>query len=183
MRAQPTSVILPTLLGLFIAIATPAVFAAGKMKPGLWEMTMQSDAMKNMPAIPPEQLEKMKQMGIKIPMMQNGGMTHQVCITKEMAERDHPGTGQKEDAACQPKNMQNSGGTWSMDLICDSPDMKGTGTVKGMYSGDSAMQSTYDFKGVSHGKPISQHMETKGKWLSADCGDVKPAGEMAKKKQ
>ncbi|MCU6433085.1 DUF3617 domain-containing protein [Undibacterium sp. Jales W-56] len=180
MRAYLQFLALSSLFSLFVAAP---VLAAGKMKPGLWEMTMQSDAMKSLPPIPPEQLEKMKQMGIKIPMMQNGGMTHQVCITKEMAERDHPSMGPKEEAACQPKNMQHNGGSWSMDLVCDSPDMKGTGTVKGMYNSDGAMQSTYDFKGVSHGKPVSQHMETKGKWLSADCGDIKPVGDMAKKKQ
>ena len=156
--------------------------AAGKMKPGLWEMRMQSDAMKNMPAIPAEQLEKMKQMGIKIPMMQNGAITHQVCITREMAEREHPPMAQREHTACQPQNMQHSGNAWSMDLLCDSPELKGTGKMTGTYNSDDSLQSIYDFNGVSHNKPVSQHMETKGKWLSADCGDVKPVADFSKKK-
>ncbi|MET3120219.1 hypothetical protein AAKU64_004467 [Undibacterium sp. GrIS 1.8] len=148
--------------------------AAGKSKAGLWEVTIQSDAMKNMPTIPPEQLEKLKQMGIKIPNMQNGGMTTQMCITKEMADRDQPPVNFKDQSGCQSKNIQKNGNTWSMDLVCDKPEMKGSGKVTGTYLGDDSVQSVFDFKGIANDKPINMHSETKSKWLSADCGDIKP---------
>ncbi|MFZ6730732.1 DUF3617 domain-containing protein [Undibacterium sp. Ji42W] len=155
-----------------ILLTTGTCLAADRMKPGLWEMSMKSDAIKAMPKIPPEQLEKMKQMGIKIPDMQNGGMTHKVCLTKEMVEQDKPPSGGR-DQQCQSKNFTRSGSSYSGEVVCDMPEMKGNGTIKGSYTPDS-MTSIYDFKGVSHGQPISQHMETTGKFIGSDCGDVKP---------
>lgn len=156
--------------------------AAGKMKPGLWEMSMMSDAMKNMPKVPKEQLEKMKQMGIKMPMMENGAIVHQICITKEMAEQEHPPMAQKEQSMCKPQNINQSGNSYSMDLICDSAELKGMGTVRGSFNGSSNLRSVYDFKGTSRGRPVEQHMETTGKWLSADCGNIKPVSDLSKKK-
>lgn len=165
--------ILARLTGISaMLMAATTSLAADRMKPGLWEMTMKSDAMKAMPQIPPEQLEKMKQMGIKIPVMQNGAMTHKVCYTKEMVEQDKPPSSGREQQ-CQSKNFTRSGNTYAGDIVCDMPEMKGTGNVKGSFNPDS-MTSVYDFKGVSHGQPVSQHIETTGRWLGNDCGDVKP---------
>ncbi|MFZ6742390.1 DUF3617 domain-containing protein [Undibacterium sp. JH2W] len=165
--------VLVRLTGISAILMTAVTcLAADRMKPGLWEMTMKSDAMKAMPKIPPEQLEKMKQMGIKMPDMQNGAMVHKVCYTKEMVEQDKPPSG-GHDQQCQNKNFSRSGNTYSGDIVCDMPELKGTGNIKGSFSPDT-LSSTYDFKGVSHGKPVTQHMETTGKWLGNDCGDVKP---------
>lgn len=157
--------------------ASAGVFAADKMKPGLWSMTMKSDMMKNMPKIPPEQLEKMREMGIKMPQMQDGGITTNVCISKEMSERDHPPEMARKDTGCESKNYERSGSSYSLDLVCDRKEMKGVGRIQGTFSGNESFTSTYDFKGVSHGKPVDQHMASAGKWLSADCGNVMPIGE------
>lgn len=178
----------PTLslkLSLSLLAATcffPTAYAAASMKAGLWEMTMQSDAMPNMPQISPEQLEQMKKMGIKMPMMNNGAMIHQVCISKEMAERNQPPMTQKEQSGCTPQNMNQNGNAYSMDLICDSPDLKGRGSVKGSYNGSNSLHSSYEFKGMSHGTPVTQHMETTGKWLASDCGNIKPMPNPSLKK-
>jgi hypothetical protein len=171
-----------SVLSAFIAsLAFGNAYAAGKMKPGLWEMHMQSDEMKNMPQISPEQMEQMKKMGVKMPTMQDGGMAVKVCVSKEMSEQEQPPLAQKQQSGCTPQNMKQSGNEYSMELVCDSPELKGIGMVKGSYNGSDSMRSSYDFKGVSNGKPMTQHMESKGKWLAADCGDVKPAGVMPKK--
>jgi len=159
--------------------ASGAALAAGAMKPGLWEMTMKSDAMKAMPAMSPKQMEQMRKAGVNMPQMSDGGMVTKVCISKEMAERDQPMV--REESGCQMKNYKRTGSSYSMDMVCDSAQMKGTGTVKGTYQGDSAFSSTYDFKGTAHGQPVNQHSETSGKWLAADCGNVKPAGGSARK--
>jgi hypothetical protein len=157
-------------------------YAAGKMKPGLWEMSMRSDAMQAMPQIPPEQRAKMKAMGVEIPNMQGGAIIHKVCVSKEMAEQDQPQVTQNNHSMCKPQNMNQSGNGYTMDLICDSPELKGIGTVRGIFNGSENIRSVYDFKGTSRNRPISQHMETTGKWLSADCGDVKPVSNFQKKK-
>jgi hypothetical protein len=162
--------------------SSAAVQAAGQIKPGLWEMNMTSDMFKAMPKIPPEQVEKMRQMGISIPQAQDGAMVAKVCISKEMAERDEiPRMNQKE-AGCQSKNFQRTGGSYSVDIVCNGADMKGEGKAKGTMTGNDRFNSTYDFKGTAHGQPVNQHHETTGKWLSADCGNVKPMSEFMPKK-
>jgi len=160
-----------------------AALAAGPMKPGLWEMTIKSDAMmKNMQKIPPEQLEKMKQMGINVPQMQDGGMVTKVCVSKEMADRDQPPEMNHKESGCEARNYQRTGSSYSVDIICDGPMMKGQGKAQGSFSGTDSFSSTYDFKGTAQGKPINQHHESKGKWLSADCGSVAPMDHMGMKK-
>ncbi len=171
------------LIAMFSVLsASLSVSAADKMKPGLWSMTMKSDAMKNMPKMSPEQMEQMKKMGVNLPQMQDGGMVMKVCITKEMAERDQPLQTGHNDSGCQMKDFNRSGNGYTVDIVCDNANLKGTGTAKGTFAGAESFTSTYDFKGTAHGQPVNQHHDTSGKWLSADCGDVKPVGDVAKKK-
>ena len=155
--------------------------AAGKMKAGLWEMSIKSDAMKAMPQMSPEQMEQMKKMGINVPMMEDGVMKTKVCISKEMAEQDPATMAHQNHSNCAPKNVVQNGNEYSMDLICDGPDLKGVGIVKGNFNGSDTVHSSYDFKGTSHNRPVNHHTETTGKLLSSDCGDVKPAGIFPKK--
>jgi hypothetical protein len=166
-----------TLLAMLLPISllpSANLLAQEEMKPGLWEMTMKSDMMKQMPKISPEQMEQMRGMGIQIPQMQDGAMVTRVCITREMAARKQmPDMGANE-TGCQPKNHERSGSSYSVDIVCDGPHMKGEGKVEGRFSGGDSFTSTYDFNGTMHGTPVNQHHETSGKWISADCGNVPP---------
>jgi hypothetical protein len=170
-----------SLLLLLATIAAGQACGADKIKPGLWEMTMKSDMMKNMPKIPPEQMEQMRKMGINLPDMRDGGMVTKVCVTKEMAAQDGPLMMDAKESGCQSKNYQRSGNSFSVDIVCDNPHMKGEGKARGVLSGGDSFSSTYDFKGTMEGKPVTQHHETSGKWLAADCGDVKPLTGMMPK--
>jgi hypothetical protein len=60
--------------------------------------------------------------------------------------------------------------------------MKGEGKARGTFAGGEKFTSTYDFNGSMHGQPVSQHQESSGKWLGADCGSVKPLDELLPKK-
>lgn len=159
-----------------------AVWAAEPMKQGLWEMTIKSDAMKAMPKMTPQQMEQMRQMGVNLPHMQDGALVTKMCVSKEMAELDQPPpqTHQKE-SKCQSKNFRRIGNTYSVDIICDGPQMKGEGKGKGVFNGNERFNSTYDFKGSMGGKPVAQHHESSGKWLGADCGKVKPISDYMQK--
>ncbi len=163
-------------------LCSSGAFAASPMKPGLWEMTMKSDMMKNMPKISPEQIEQMRKMGIEVPQMSDGGIVTKVCITKEMTERDEVPEMNNKELGCEGKNYQRSGSTYSLDLVCEGPQMKGVGKVKGSYPGNDRFSSIYDFKGTAHGQPINQQHETNGKWVNADCGNVAPMGAAPRKK-
>lgn len=168
-----------TIVSILICCAATAssAWAAGQMKPGLWEMSMKSDAFKTMPKMSPQQMEQMRKMGVNVPQMQDGAMISRVCITKAMAEREQPPM-ERNETGCQSKNFQRNGNSYSGDIVCDGPAMKGAGKVKGNFAGDTGFTSLHDFKGTMHGQPVSHHSETSGKWLAADCGSVKPAAEM-----
>lgn len=164
--------VIPMLLCTMMG-ASVAAGAAEQMKPGLWEMSIKSDAFRNIPKMSAQQIEQMRKMGVAIPQMQDGAMVSQVCITREMAAMNQPPV-EQNTSGCQPKNYQRSGDTYSVDIICDGPDLKGTGKSKGTFSGSTSFTSVYDFKGTAHGQPISSHHESSGKWIAADCGNVKP---------
>lgn len=171
--------LLTLLSGLFFL---DAAHAAGKMRPGLWEMNMKSDAMKAMPKMSLEQIEQMKKMGVNMPTMEDGSIKTKVCISKEMAEQDPTTAVQHHQTSCKSNNIVQNGNDYSMDLICDGPELKGMGTVRGSYNGSDTVRSSYDFKGTSHNRPVTHHTETTGKWLSSDCGNIKPVGVFPKNK-
>lgn len=171
-----------SILMLSMSCSSAAIWAASQIKPGLWEVTVKSDAMKNMPKIPPEQMRKMREMGINMPEMQDGGMVSKVCLTREMVERDEAPQMAQKESGCQSKNYQRGGNTYSLDIVCDGPHMTGTGKVKGAYSSSERFTSTYDFKGTARGQPVNHHQESSGKWLGSDCGSVKPMDQQFMKK-
>ena len=100
-----TTIVFSALLALS---ASGTSLAAGAMKPGLWEMTMKSDAMKAMPALSPQQMEQMRKAGVNVPQMQAGGMVTKVCISKEMAERDQPPAA-REDSGPRGQGLRAEG--------------------------------------------------------------------------
>lgn len=177
MRKTAISILTLSLLG-----CSATVWAAEQTRPGLWEMTIKSDAFKDIPQMPAEQLQKMREMGINIPQMQDGGMVSKVCITREMAERDDVTPMNQKESGCQSRNYQRIGNAYTLDIVCNGPDIKGTGKMKGTYSGSERFSSTYDFKGTAHGQPVNHRQESSGKWLAADCGSVKPLDQPAEKK-
>ena len=70
---------------LFLTLSISAtVLAAERMKPGLWLVTIKSDAMKKNPQIQqmsPEQMEAMRKMGVYVKQMQDGITETKVCMT------------------------------------------------------------------------------------------------------
>ncbi len=161
-----------------IACALPLTAgAAERMKPGLWEMTSKSDmGGRQMPQMSPAQREQMKKMGIPVPNA-DGAFVARVCMSKQMVERDHP-TMDREQSECQMKNMNRSGNSYSVEMVCDGPMIKGAGVMTGTLANGENITSVYDFKGTAHGHEVTQHRESSGKWLGSDCGDIKPLDEM-----
>lgn len=167
---------MPALILSLFAVPVAAL-AAGQMKAGLWEMTIKSDAIRQMPKISPEQMAQMRKLGINIPQMTNDGIVTKVCISRQMAERDQPPVMSHQESGCETRNYQRSGSTYSLDMVCNGA-LKGEGKAKGTFAGGDSFTSTYDFKGSMQGRPVSQHQQTSGKWLGADCGDIKPVDQL-----
>ncbi|MDE1985005.1 MAG: DUF3617 family protein [Alphaproteobacteria bacterium] len=91
------AVLLATAAVLGAAIAVPAT-AASHVKPGLWEMKIQSgqaQAMPDMSQLPPSVRAQMKAHGVQ--MNGGGGITSRHCITPAEANMDKPQVGQSKD--------------------------------------------------------------------------------------
>jgi hypothetical protein len=149
-------------------VALPLAAVASHGKAGLWDITV-SMRMDSAPQIPPDQLAKMKAMGIIVP---NGNtMTVQHCMTAAEVAADKPPQMQR-NKNCSMQNIKTSGGVYSADMVCSGADMTGNGHFQVTYDSDSHYAGEMTFSGTSHGHPAAMTNSFEGKWVSASCGNV-----------
>ena len=168
--------------------SSPAV--AQKLAPGLWEhsMTMKSSdprmaegmarMQKEMANLSPQQRQQMEAMmaaqGISMGVGAGAGgpaITAKVCITPEQAARDEMPP--PADGDCKQTSMQRSGNTLRVKFTCTG---KRQATGEGEYTLESpkAHRGRTTVEAVEGGKTVRMDMNHTGRWLSADCGAVKP---------
>ncbi|MGZ5195823.1 MAG: DUF3617 domain-containing protein [Ramlibacter sp.] len=174
---------------LAAALVTAASAASAQsMKPGLWEITskMQSgsgqmerqmaQAQQQMANMPPDQRKMMEDMmarqGMKMGTAGGGAMTMKVCMTKEMVERNEMPSQQRGN--CQTTQQSRSGNTMKMAFACTNPPSNGEGQFT--FNGSEGYTMKMAVNTTVQGKPETMNMDATGKWLGADCGDVKPRG-------
>ena len=131
------SIVLMAVAALLSAAAWPA--GAQAMKPGLWEINNKmaggemdaamAEMRKQMAEMPPEQRKQMEAMlapqGVRMAPGAGGGMAMQVCMTKEMAERnDMP-----MQEGCRITKNQRRGQTMNFAFTCSNPPSSGDGQV------------------------------------------------------
>ena len=154
------------------------------LKPGLWEVsnTMQSGSgemdkamaqmKQEMESMPPEQRKMMQDMMAKQGVgVGAGGMTVKICMTKEMIERNDIGT---QEGDCKTSHSPWVGNTMKMSFTCTKPPSSGEGQISVVSPQAYNVKMTVNT--ASKGKPERMAMDSKGKWLSAECGAIKPAG-------
>lgn len=151
-----------------IALLLPLAANAGHRKPGLWAVTVQMNFTKGGPQIPPEQLEKMKQMGMQSPF--SGPHTYNRCLTPEQAAQDdHPDGGKN----CQMQNASWSGNTFTADIMCTTPQGGQThGKIKAVANGEQSYTGSVHIEGTDPGMggDFAMDNQIQGQWLRADCG-------------
>ena len=158
--------------------------AAQTLKPGVWEMTnkMNSPQMdsamaemqKQLASMPPEQRKQMEEMMAKQGVRMGapaagGGMSMQVCMTKEMVERNEVPAQQGD---CKTTHQSRSGNTMKFGVACTKPPSTGEGQVT--FISPEAYSMKMVVTSESQGKPEKTNMESVGKWLGSDCGSIKP---------
>ncbi|MBY0265494.1 MAG: DUF3617 domain-containing protein [Burkholderiales bacterium] len=172
---------------LALACAAPPA-AAQNMKPGLWEITSkmggeqgakmaaaQSEMQKQLAAMPPEQRKMMEKMmaqqGVSMApgAAPGGGMATRICISKEMAARNEAPA---QPGDCKQETLSRSGNTTKFKFSCSNPPSSGEGEVS--FSGSEAYSSKIKTTTQHKGKTETMNMESQGKWLSGDCGNLKP---------
>ena len=185
-RTRRLRVLLATLT---LAAAANQVHAQ-KMAPGLWESTMDMKSqngemeagMAKMQAelakMSPEQRKQMEAMmgarGMGMPGAGSGGgtaITNKVCISKETAERGEVPASDRE-RNCKRETVSRSGNTVKFKLSCTNPPATGEGEFT--FLGDKAYAGRVAMTTDHNGKPETFDMKHSAKWISADCGSLKP---------
>ncbi|MDY0107013.1 MAG: DUF3617 domain-containing protein [Giesbergeria sp.] len=171
--------------GAVLALLAGGASAQQKMRPGLWEYSVQmksqsgqmeaamAEMQKSLASMPPEQRKQMEQM-----MAQQGvsmgpkGQTVKVCVSKEQAEMD----GIPPQEGCTQKVQRIDASTMKVAFSCKGgqgqPPSSGEGTVT--LQGPTAYTGQFKFKTQTQGKPEQIDMAQSGKWLSDQCGAIKP---------
>ena len=175
---------------MFAALAFTLAFVSASanaqtMKPGLWEITQKmkfgsgdmNDKMaamqQQMANLPPEQKKMMQDMmakqGVQMGNSGPGGMSIKTCMTKEMIERNEIPTGEGD---CTSTMSPRTGNTQKIAFTCTKPPSSGEGQIT--FSGSEAYAMKMKVNSTVRGKAEGMDMEGAGKWLAAECGDVKP---------
>ncbi len=164
---------------------------AQTMKPGLWEISQKmkfgssemNDAMagmqEQMAKMPPEQRKQMQEMmakkGVNVDLGSASGaggpgaITVKTCMTQEMIDRNELPAAQN---GCTSTRSPRIGNTMKMGFTCAKPPSSGEGQVTFTSSDAYTMKMT--ITSTVKGKPEKLDMDGTGKWLGAQCGDVKP---------
>ncbi len=174
------------LLTIALAVTMGAGAHAQTQAPGLWEHTfksragagdggerdkMQAQMQAQLDAMPPEQRKQldamMKSRGVT---MGAQGTTAKFCLTKEQAAKPPEA---RLSGDCKATDIKRSGNTMSYKFACTTPQpVNGEGQLT--YTGDKAYSGSANVTTQGAGQPPQRMtMEMTGKWLAADCGDVK----------
>jgi hypothetical protein len=165
-----------TICGLAAAFSATVSGQGMNLKAGLWEATSTMSMGGGAPMIPEDKLAQMPpaQRAQVEAMMKNAmNTTTKLCYTQEQLNRglnynnDRAGTCKSNIVSIMPSKQVS-------EVSCDSGKTKTTGTVtmealdKEHYNGNVKMHTE------GNGPPRDITMKLAGKWLSSDCGDVKP---------
>ncbi len=167
-----SSIYLCTLaLGTFAAHAQTA-----PVKPGLWQVHIEretngqkapdmSERLKNMPPARRAQVEAMmKQRG-----MDASGNIAKVCQTREMLDSKHFANPIPD---CKTTYSTRTNASWKSHTSCSQSHLESDSEIIFANPENYIVKTTSTTQ--SGGQTQTSHMTSTGKWLSADCGDIKP---------
>lgn len=180
------------LAAAHMAAPSIALADAPPIKPGLWEITAENQSLNGKPlpdmsAQMAEQLKKMppdmrKQMeahmkakGVQM-MPGSGQPTVRVCLTREMLDQDR---WQQRQGDCRNTDLTRSGSTWKWKFKCTQPAGEGEGQTT--FQGSDAYVTEMRMQMQRQGQAQQMTMKHRGRWVGADCGDVKPINPPAAK--
>ena len=176
------------ICSVWIACALGAgTVQAQKLTPGLWEhqSTVKSGSgqmeagMAEMKAelarMPPEQRKQMEQamaaQGVSMGAGPGAGTSMRICLSPEQAARDEM---PMSDDKCKTTRQSRSGNTFKFAMECAGPP-KSSG--EGEFTMVNPKETTGKMKFVTatrSGPPETMEMQQRGRWISADCGLLKP---------
>jgi hypothetical protein len=183
--------------GVLLATQVWALPSLGSaIQPGLWEVkvtqqvvdgqdvhakmaavqSQMAQAMKNMPPAQRQQMEKM--MGGRIA----AGDAAQVCISPAMAAMDKPLP--SKDMQCETIKTQRSGNNLDYEVSCKNATHTFKGKGKSIFTA-TGMKTQMDMQTQDSKSGQQHHMQTATdmRFISKDCGAVKPLDQLAQELQ
>ena len=164
-------------------VALPA--GAQTMKPGLWSLSntmtstdpqiaqAMSAVQQHMANMSPEQRQQMQQMmqqhGVQVDVGAGGALQTKLCMTREMAERKEFPVQQGD---CKQSFTQQSATRGHIAFACTNPKVSGEGDV--IADSDTSYRARMKIRSTEQGRNQTVDMDVTGKWLSADCGTIRP---------
>jgi hypothetical protein len=168
------------LLGCANAATGAATTSAqdNRLRPGLWEVSTTSPLLKLVPKISPDQMAQLRQLasqyGVGMPDISSGAATGKVCVSPAMARQDIlPGLDQSR-AGCRSHDARRTGTHYQVEVSCSSQDINGNGSAQGDVTTPETFTGSSQFQGTVKGIVVDEHAQTSGRWVSADCGSVRP---------
>lgn len=169
-----------TIVGLvFCAQAVAQAQTAPPIKPGLWQvrserevdgqkvqMPNMSERFKNMPPEARKQMEAMmKERGVDM----GGGGDMRICLSKESVD---PEQWQRQQGTCKTDYGSRSSSMWKWHTTCQEPASQTDGEAR--FTGPESYTVKTATTMTLQGETRTTRMTLDSKWLSPDCGDLKP---------
>jgi len=167
-----------TLTFSVLLLLAPLAFCADDLtpleaKPGLWESTVTIQTT-GMPTLPPEALARMSpEQRARIEATMNAPHTSQSCMTadsfkKPLAFGDNP------NATCKRTITTSGAGGMDFHVECDNPRFKSTGDGHVQALSPESIKGETTMNTIMQGRTITSKVTINSRWLSSDCGNVKP---------
>jgi uncharacterized protein DUF3617 len=164
------SVALAASMAAVLAAQVPAL----DVKYGLWEMTTATTIGGQMPQVDTSRMTPEQKAKIDEAMKQMMGTHNDVskaCITKEKVEKSVFMMGD-EGKNCVQKITTNTRTTLDASVSCTGQQAM-TGQMHIEALSPTSLRGTVKSSGAAAGSAMTATIAVTGKWLAADCGDVK----------
>jgi hypothetical protein len=144
------------------------------VKPGLWEATVTMQVA-GMAGIPPDVLARMSpEQRARIEAAMNTPHTSQVCYTSESFKKPLE-FGDRPNASCKRSVTASSVGELDFHVECDNGKTKSSGDGHIQAAGRESIKGEVVMNNTaSDGRTTTGKITFSSRWLSSDCGTVKP---------
>jgi hypothetical protein len=146
------------------------------VKMGLWEMTTSSVVGGQTPAIDTSKMTPEQRARVETAMQGMMGAHTNVaksCMTREKFDRSSFMATDEPGSACKQTITTNTRSTLEGTMSCTG-EHPTTGQIHIDALSSTNVKATIKMSETNQGKTMNVNLTMTGKWLSADCGTVKP---------